>query len=177
MNMMIPFLSPEDQKTVAATLFQQDPKNFNYLKGIGADMPSVTAPTIQDRDYYTSAERAKNAIDALGKLASAMGKGTNALGPGFQYLRTILTNMQTFGGGNSMLDQQTRMNQMQQMAALDPLLGQSSGTSGVLSPYGPLAKSLISPFFSGGQINPMMKATSGPYAGTYTWGIPNAQGM
>ena len=176
MNMMIPYLSAEDQKTVAATLYQQDSKNFGYLKGVAEGKP---APTVDEntRNWFTSASRASSAASALDKLAAAMKKGDNDFGAGYKYLKTLFQTVQNFGGGNSPLNQQTRAQQMQAMGALDPLLGQSSGTSGTLAAFGPLAKAFASPYFSGGQISPMYKLASGPYAGNYSWGIPNAQAL
>jgi hypothetical protein len=166
-NMLIPFLSPEDQRQVASNLYQQDPTNFAHLNPETMDkvndqtIPFVppSALTTGLRQQFTSGERASNALQALSQLAGATGKTDAELGPGYRYLRSILNVGSQFGGTGS--NMQTRRQQLNAMGALDPLMSQSQQQS--LNAYGPLARMLSQPYFSAGQLVPMQRTQDGRY--------------
>lgn len=159
-NMMIPFLSPEDQRTVAATLYQQDAENFGHLNPdkIGAETPAIT-PELQK--LFTSSDRAVNALSALQKLSSALGKSDKDMGSGYRYLQSILSSLKQFGAGAGE-NQITKANQVKLLGALDPMLAQGQSQSD-LGAYGPMAKMLAQPFFSRGQLMPITKTQDGRY--------------
>lgn len=162
MNMLIPFLSPEDQKTVASTIYQMDAANFGHLNPEGITVNPAKEINTALRTKYTSSDRARSALAAMTALASAVGKSDADLGPGYRYLRSVLDASDKFGG-TSDTERQTRAQYQMMMSALDPLLAQSSGTSGALAPYGSLVKMLSQPFFSMGQLRPMTKNANGQY--------------
>lgn len=171
LNMLIPFLSPEDQKTAASTIYQINAKDFSHLNPETIKVTPENELSSSTTRYFTSADRANRALSALTELAGAVGKSDADLGPGYRYLRSILDAGKQFGGGGEPNSGQTRRQYQQMMGALDPLLAQSGGTGSVLSPYGSLVKMLAQPYFSGGQLMPMTKTSDG----RYVFGTPNAQ--
>jgi hypothetical protein len=174
LNMMIPFLSLEDQRSVAANLYQQNPEAFGHLNPETIDsldtqlkktapIPPFVPPsqmTTDLRKQFTSAQRYTNALTALTQLASAVGKSDAELGPGYRYLRSILNTGQTFGAQPG-AQGQTRRNYLNQMGALDPLLSQTQQQS--LSPYSSIARMLSQPYFTAGQLVPVQRAQDGRY--------------
>jgi hypothetical protein len=174
LNMMIPFLSPEDQRSVAANLYQQNPEAFAHLNPETIDpldtqlkktptIPPFVPPsqmTTDLRKQFTSAQRYTNALTALTQLASAVGKSDAELGPGYRYLRSILNTGQTFGAQPG-AQGQTRRNYLNQMGALDPLLSQTQQQS--LSPYSSIARMLSQPYFTAGQLVPVQRTQDGRY--------------
>jgi hypothetical protein len=174
LNMMIPFLSPEDQKVVANTLYQQDAKNFGHLAPDKIGDVKYTATPNQFGEYgiaqadqtkFTSADRSQNALTALTKLAEATGKTAADLGPGFRYLQSLLSATKQYGGAGG--EPQSRRQALEMLGAVDPILAQTQ--TGDLSAYGPLARMLANPFFSAGQLMPVQKTQDG----TYVFGNPN----
>lgn len=171
MNMLIPYLSPEDQRSVAANLYQMNPKAFGHLS---PELIGVSAPTELTTDMvrqFTGKERATSALSALSALATAMGKNQNDLGAGYRYLQSILAAQKNYGQepGRSATssDGMTRQQRLAYMGAIDPLLAQ--GKSDQLGAYGPLAQMLSQPFFSAGRLMPVSKTEDG----RYIFGEPN----
>jgi hypothetical protein len=168
LNMMIPFLSPEDQRSVASTLYQANSKAFGHLspEALG------TAPTPPGElgqstiDQFTSAAHYQSAMDALGSLMSATGKNEQDMGAGYRYLKSLLATGKQYGGAAG--QSQTRGQYLQWLSALDPLLSQANSQE--LGAYAPLAKMVSSPFFSNGQLMPVTKTQNGQYI----FGNPNA---
>jgi len=180
-NALVPYMSPEDQRTAAENLSQlstTDPSVNNPFAGgkptatVGqpgdyslsstpaAPLPPVEgAPTVQYQ--YFTANRAQGILDTLNSMAKGMGKSAQDFGPGYQYLKDIASVMQQYGGaGNS---DQTRGQYLAEQAALDPILAQSQGTTGLLSAYGPAAEALINPFTGLGPARDATKQSNGQW--------------
>ncbi len=165
LNLLIPFLSPEDQRSVASTLYAQDAKNFGHLspEKIGTENPAIT-PDLQK--FFTSSDRASKALAALEKLSTAVGKGEADMGKGYRYLRSILSAVKSYGAREGE-QRVTRSNMTNLYSTLDPLLNQGKGEE--LGAYGPLANMLSKPFFTKGQLMPLAKTQDG----RYIFGEPN----
>ena len=173
-NMMIPFMSPEDRKTVAAQLYIADPENFAHLNpekllppGIA---PKVKPETRTERAFYMGAERSREAITALDRLREVMGKETTDFGPGYHFLRSVAATAGRYGGEGGppgVPDLMTREKTRGMLGALDPILAMGRGEP--ISAYGPAAQAFGTPFFSGGQLWPMQRTEDG----RYQFGMPN----
>jgi len=155
-NLMIPFLSPEDQITASANLFQTDPEQFSFydpelLERSG--IPSEITPDMRSR-FFTG-ERAQKALNAFDRLLEVSGKTGEDFGPGYNYLRSLADVFTDFGltSGASQLSE-TQQGKL--LSALDPLLAQSKSDSS-LKAFGPIAQSFSLPFFSGGSITGKVK--------------------
>jgi hypothetical protein len=159
MNMLIPFLSPEDQKTVAANIYGMNAADFGHLNPEGITVPQSTELNQQTVNQFTSAERAGKALEALTALAKAAGKDEKGMGVGYRYLKSILDAGKQYGGANGA--GQTRRQYQQMMSALDPLLAQSKDPQ--LGAYASLANMLARPYFNQGQLTPMSKTQDGQY--------------
>jgi hypothetical protein len=191
-NMMIPFLSQEDQMTVASQLYITDPKNFAHLNPEkikdykpgsplppipGRDEKASTAPrgeprTRRERAFFMGQERANEALIALTKLREATGKEETDFGPGYHFLRSLVTTVGRYGaeapvGRGDVPDLMTRQQAVSLMGALDPML--AMGRSEPISAYGPIAQSFGSPFFSRRALMPMAQTEEG----RYMFGRPN----
>lgn len=164
-NAMIPFLSPEDQRTVAQNLSlnYSDKKKFGIYNPETTDYGDIpTKVTSEITSQMTSKERAQNALDSLVRLA-AMSKKKKFGGTGYNLLRQVLTTMKDFGGDAS--NNQTRAQYSQMQSALDPLLSSLEG-----SEYESLAKQLTAPYFTAGKVVPISKDSD---TGKYTFGAGN----
>jgi hypothetical protein len=149
-NILIPLLSPEDQRTVATNLFQSDPEQFALYDPElldPAQIPGEITPELR-RQFFTG-ERANDALGALDQLLAASGKTAEDFGPGYNYLRSIADTIGGFGL-TSGANQLTETQQGQLLAQLDPLLAQ--GQSDALGAFGPLSRSFANPFFSAGAL-------------------------
>lgn len=158
MNMLIPFLSPEDQLSVAAALYQLDPVTFAQYapEKLGSVSGSVSEDALLK---YGSASHAAQALAALEKLRSVMGKGVGDMGQGYNFLKSVLGTMKSYGSKGS--NYQTRTQYEQLLGALDPMLSGASG--GETGAYSSIAKMLAQPYFSGGQLRSVSKDDSGNY--------------
>jgi hypothetical protein len=159
MNMLIPFLSPEDQKTVAANIYGMNAADFGHLNPEGISVPQSTELNQQTVNQFTSSERAGKALEALTALAKAAGKDEKGMGVGYRYLKSILDAGKQYGGAGGA--GQTRRQYQQMMSALDPLLAQSKDPQ--LGAYSSLANMLARPYFNQGQLTPMSKTQDGQY--------------
>ena len=157
-NNLLPFMSHEDQASMAAALFRADPTNFGSYNPKKLDIKPGGLNSGQ-QDKFTSAQRAQNVMKALTAFAKATGKDTKDLGPGFLFLQSAADTLRDFGGTD--LNGQTRAQYVQQQAALDPLFAQARSPQ--LAAYEPLLRALTSPFFSGGQLTPVTRATDGSW--------------
>lgn len=167
MNSLIPFMSPEDQRSAASNLSRLLPDAFgDYdLEKLPAFTPPVLDTTL--RNQMLSAGRAQAALDTLSKVAQATGKSEAELGPGYSFLRDVAATVKQFGGSGSepMLKQQ----QLQLQAALDPLFAEAKNEN--VAAFGPLARMLAQPFYSSGQLFTGGRSKSGqPF-----FGLPNPQ--
>ena len=154
-NLLIPFLSPEDQRTAASNLFQSDPEQFSSynpeLLGSVAP-PSEITPSL--RRQFFSGERATKALGALDRLLEVSGKSAEEFGPGYNFLRGIadaMSDMKLTSGASQLTETQ----QSQLLSTLDPLLAQTKSKQ--LSAFGPIARSFVNPFFSAGALTGEVK--------------------
>lgn len=180
LNALIPFLSPEDRRSIGTTLSRygynyEDEDGKHFAEPFSKLDPTKTtygAPpsdlTTEDRKYYTGAERARQARLTLERMAASMGIKTDSqsqkLGPGYIYLKQVAKTLEDFGAHGT--DGQTRRQHLQLLGQLDTLLKEGQGEE--LAEYGSIASRLASPFFSARQLVPVQQAD-----GTYRFGTYN----
>jgi len=174
-NAMIPFLSPEDQRTVAMHLnsIYPDAKSFDIYNPEGVEYGKPPIDITSDiTEQFTSSDRAKQALQMLDKIAEVSKRDKKKFGAGYQFLRQLLTTMKDFGGGAvGAGNRQSRVQYKQMQSALDPLLSQFKGGSNELKQFAGLAQQLTSPFFTAGGYVPIGKDV----AGNYRFGAANKQ--
>lgn len=167
MNSLIPFMSPEDQRSAASNLSRLLPEAFgDYdLEKLPGFTPPVLDTTL--RNQMMSAGRAQATLDTLSKVAQATGKSEAELGPGYSFLRDVAATIKQFGGTGS--EPMLKQNQLQLQAALDPLFAEAKNEN--VAAFGPLARMLAQPFYSSGQLFTGGRSKSGqPF-----FGLPNPQ--
>jgi len=159
MNAMLPFLSPEDQRSIASSLSRMDPEFFGAYSP--ETVPFIPPPDITTdlRRSYQSSQRAESALSALSNMLAAAGQSPEKGGPGYQYLRQTADVLRDFGGPNSG-ENITATNIQSMLGALDPLFAEGKGNS-ALAAYEPLARMFSQPFFSAGSIYPTSKLPNG----------------
>ena len=162
MNALIPFMSPEDQRTTASTLAIMFPNIFGAYSATteqfgGIPMPSEFLNTDYMRSFF-SRKNAKNMIGALQLVANTVG-GAKELGPGYHYLLQIASALRDFGGRRGELPTRAQLQQLR--GALDPLVAMTGNQT--LSAYGPLVNQITQPFFSAGEILPVTRLQDGSY--------------
>ena len=119
MNMMIPFLSPQDQRAVASRLAIALPKQFGeYGK---ADIPSRYEPSEQQQEYMLSAQRASEAMSAAAAYSKAMGK--EEMGSPYQFMQQVLGGIRAEVPTGGRMSRGQYMGLMERMA---PLYGDTS---------------------------------------------------
>lgn len=156
-NIMLPHMSPEDQRNVSANIFQMVPEYFGHLDPEMLDIPAPSEPLSSSmRQRFQSARRGGQSLNTLEAMLGATGREREKFGPGYNYLRTLADTIQDFGGGGGL---PTRTQRTQFRGALDPLLAQSQ--SGPLGAYSGIARALTQPFFSAGILDPITKNRSG----------------
>lgn len=160
LNTLIPYLSPEDQYNAAAQLYTTAADAFSYYKSekLGKTLPideesirrsSQEGLTSVDPAYFTSTQRAQDALNALSNMRQASVKGNRwKLGPGYTWLQNITGALQRFGGVGG--ERMSRVQEQGLMGALDPLLAQ--GQSGEIGPVASIGRMLSTPFFSQDQL-------------------------
>lgn len=164
-NNMIPFMSPEDQRTAAQNLARQYPDAFGHYSPLVEDFPVPSEVPTALRQRFQSSDRAQQALEALTNMAQSINRTPDDFGPGYGFLEQILDVLQDFGGGGEFfgdaptLEGQTRLERQQMRAALDPLLAETKGQA--LSSFGPLAQMLSSPFFSSEPLAPQTETIAG----------------
>lgn len=173
MNALIPFMSPEDQRTAASTLsrmFKQF-ESYNPLTNQGLTPPVPSEITDATKDPYESRQRAMQMLDAIQRMGKA-GKiktGTGQKVPaGVAWLQQIADVLQDFGIGGA-TENLTSAQVQQLRAALDPLLAEGKGSGSKVSQYAEIARMITEPFFSAGQLWP----TSQGAGGQFVYGTPN----
>ena len=149
-NLLIPVLSPEDQRTVASNLFQSDPEAFGaYNPELLQLAPIPDAITPDLRQQFFSGDRAQKTLESFDKLLEVSGKKAEDFGPGFNFLRGLADTLGDFkltSGARQLSETQ----QGSLLSALDPQLAQTKNSA--LSAFGPIAKSFVNPFFSAGSL-------------------------
>ena len=163
MNSLLPFLSPEDQRTISEYLYTNFPDPFSGYNPQYTNFPVPPEVTTEMQDYYTSANYAAQVLGALANFQQAAGAAGGTTGPGVQFLQQLMDVMKDFGGLTG--EGQTNFQYESMLAALDPLLGQAA--SGDLAVYQELARMLTQPFFSQGALMPTYIGPNGePIYGT-----------
>lgn len=160
LNALIPYLSLEDQRTVATNLYLYDPKVFPDPENITFGEAPTDISTNMQR-YFTSSQRAQEAMKMLDQLATVTKTKKENMGTGYKFIRNVLDIMTEFGGSNAK-EGQTRSQYVQQTAALNALL--ENAPSG----YEGLAQLLSSPSFSAGAVTPVYQSN-----GQYIFGEGN----
>jgi hypothetical protein len=92
------------------------------------------------------------------KKPDAKAKAVSKLGAGYRFLRSVINTMDTYGGKDKM-NNQTRRQYLNQMSQLDPLL--SMAQQGELAAFKPIAEKLARPYFTAGQLNPIVNGKFG----------------
>ena len=157
-NSMIPFLSPEDQRSTANNLARLLPDVFGSYADVGID--GVTIPTDITsalRERYTSAGRAGEMLVSLEAMRGASDFEEKGFGPGFTYFENLANILGDFGGVEG--SPQTRQQVTQLMAALDPIMAELKGQT--LAAFGPAAQAVTQPFFSAGSLVPVSQLPDG----------------
>ena len=149
-NLMIPFLSPEDQLTVASQLFQSDEQQFAHLnpESIGRE-GLVTQPSADIATRFLSGGRASDVLNSFDRLLEVAGKEQKDFGPGYTFLRGLADTVEDFKLTSGAMNF-TEAQYAELLAALDPQLAQTENNQ--LSAFGPLSRAFTSPFFSGGSL-------------------------
>jgi hypothetical protein len=88
-------------------------------------------------------------LSTLDKARQAAGRPDTDFGPGYQYLRSVASVLNNYGGQPYLGRPQTRQQYMTYLGAMDPLLAQSQ-SSGALGAFGPTARAIATPFFTNG---------------------------
>jgi hypothetical protein len=156
LNLLIPLLSPEDQRQVAQALYNADPKNFAHLNPEDKDFFPPPGVGRGIREKFQDVSRAESGLAALTKLAEATGTKEEKQGSGTRFLRNILDQMQDFSGGG----QQTRQQFTEMMGSVDPTI---KGVSSEQKPFQSLARMLSQPFFSTGSLMNVSRRQDGQY--------------
>jgi len=134
------------------------------------ELPSEV--TTEHQQYFQSSDRAQQALSALDTLVKAVATRTKkpeaktrqGMGAGYQFLSSVLKQMQEFGGEYG--QGQKRRQNVQMLGQLDPLLALAE--SSAYGAYKPIAQKLTQPFFSAGYVTPTTKAGS-----RTAYGAPN----
>lgn len=158
-NLMIPMLSPEDQRTVASNLFQSAPEQFGSYNPELLQLAPIPAEITPDiRRQFFSGDRATKTLDAFDRLLEVSGKTAEDFGPGYNFLRGLADTLQDFKltSGASQL---TETQQGSLLSALDPQLAQTKNKQ--LGAFGPIAKSFVNPFFSAGSLTGKVRTDFG----------------
>jgi len=174
-NAFIPYMSPEDQLSTAQYLSTAFPKEFGKPYQVVSAKETNNIPTgmtTNTRDYFTSTERAEQAKKTLQTMIKSIadrtgkdvGKVQKSLGPGYNYLTSVINTLGKFGGDTK--NKQTRAEYLQMLGQLDPLLAMGGGEQ--FGAFKPIAQKLAQPFFSAGQITPTSK-----FGSTTRFGTPN----
>lgn len=187
MNALIPYMSPEDQRTYAQNLARLVPEAFGSygdIEQLNFELPTDVTPEM--RQYYTGADRAQEIQNTLQRMVNTSPSSdtfnVDTLGPGYTYFQNLAQVLEDFGGTQtpastgtsrdakydrgqwnvpipSSNNPQTRQQYTQLQAALDPLLSETNQDS--LAAFGPAAQSLAMPFFSAEDLVPVRKLSDG----------------
>ena len=176
LNLLIPYMSPEDQRLAASTLSRLLPDPFQGYSPTANPLPPPPkaspyllprpgAITSAQRATYTSRARAEGLLNSLNLLAQSMGKTEKDFGPGYQFLQDLASVARDYGGGPGA--PQGRAEYRSYLGALDPLLAETQGEA--LGAYGPMARMFSQPFFSGG----LLRSSYRDQTGQWHYGTPN----
>ena len=155
LNAMIPFLSPEDQRRSAELVYQYVPEYFGHL---GPGQFDVEVPPVLNTsviDQFTNRARGAEALRVLEELREETGVTQQDFGPGYQYLRNVVSLNEDYGGQ----DAETRRTRQQQAELLNAVSNLTNTTGN--TPFSALAAMFTSPGFTAGSINPYYENNQG----------------
>ena len=161
MNNIIPYLSEEDQRTVASNIYQTYPEWFGFYGENTAFLPYQKDINTPIQDYYTSTTRAQNLMAGLDKYREVSGKSETELGGGYRFLRRVVDATNDFGGNLTTGNRQTRGQYLEMLSTLDPLLAEANGEQ--LGAYGVAARTIAQPFFTHGKLINVFQDDSGKW--------------
>lgn len=157
-NSMIPFLSPEDQRSTANNLARLLPDVFGTYGDVGVDGVTIPADiTTALREQFTSTRRAEGMLTSLEAMRGVSDFEEKAFGPGFTYFENLANILGDFGGVEG--SPQSRQQVTQLMAALDPIMAELGGQT--MAAFGPAAQAVTQPFFSAGSLVPVRQLPDG----------------
>lgn len=122
MNMLIPFLAPNQQVQIGQLLATEDPENFGHLAGMSVGSPGLDVAT-ERREQFGGRRALMQAMEALSRFRGATGMGEDKMGAGYGYLMDLATRMADFsdaGAPRSRLDYMNMMSQLEPMIELAP---------------------------------------------------------
>lgn len=175
-NALIPFMSPEGQRSTADWLGKQsygsgytDMKDYLNV----AYPPPPSEMTTAMRDTFTSANRARGVLDTLTKMAQASdNQAMFENRPDYRFLKQIAGIMAQFGGGPAGSgNRQTRAQYQQMQTALAPKLTEAQNDKS-LQQYMPQIRELINPTFTAG---PVVEAAQDQQTGKWSFGKANKE--
>lgn len=172
MNAMIPYVSPEDQVTVARKLYETWGDQFGVYKGVGIKGTRVRggkesagrAPISREQQqrgiegqlaneqFFRGPQRADFARQTLESIRQNV---TKDIGAGGRFMEDILSAISQTGGGR------TRASTAEMLGQIDPML--AGAQAGALAPFGPLGKMTAAPFFSKFQQQPVQRTETGGF--------------
>jgi len=159
LNLLIPSLSPEDRRQVVSSIYLADPANFAHLNPENLDFSPPGSIDAEVKDQYQGVLRAEETLQALSRLAEAVGKQETDMGAGYSFLKLVSDAMRD----TSSPERQTRQQYVESTGAIEPTLSsmkadkEASGMSG-------LASMLARPFFSTGKLTNAQQQSDGTFA-------------
>jgi hypothetical protein len=153
LNSMIPYMSPEDQRSSAQLLYRLYPQYFSSYNPTVVSMPTPTEVSTQMRNWMQSRARAEQMLGTLDKVKEVTKDKT--FGSGYEYLKQLATSLRDFGGQEG----QTRQQYANLVSALDPLLAETKGDQ--LSAFASMTRAMTQPYYTAGQVTPTTQLQSG----------------
>lgn len=154
LNLMIPYLTAEDQRTAARILYQEEPEGFGHL---APDLTSFGAIAQDlgkaDRAKWLGGGRAQGILEAIESLQTEVGKSDADMGSGFRWLQNVGQALKDFGGQEGRGPSKTDYRKL--LAAWNPL--QEQAPEG----FGQMGRMALMPFFSGDELMPMSQTFAG----------------
>jgi len=166
-------LSEEDSSYLADNISKIFPDvfgSYNRLTNDSLTPPVPGEPGTNEQREYASVERAQKILDAITKMTAAggmkSGVGSEVPAP-IAWLQSI-ADLYKDSGISGATEMPTATNLQGLLAGLDPLAAETEG-SGPLSAYKELARMIMAPFRSMGELWPRTKGANGQMA----FGQPN----
>ena len=145
LNLMIPYLSPEDQRQATNILYREDPTNFAHLAPELTQFAGIPDELLKgERQEWLGGARAGGIMEALDKLKEVMGKSSAEMGTGYNWMRQVGQLTKDYGATGERAP--TRADFSKLMSAWNPL--QEQAPEG----YGLMGRMSLLPFFSTGKL-------------------------
>ncbi len=146
-NAVLPYYDAADRRNVA-TFLGADPSGLfkDYLGASLMNMTPTTPPAdTVNRQFYLSADRARDAINRLESMRTSQGLSADQLGPGYKFLTQAIDLLSRFGINQAAGEQSlTRAEYEQLQSQLTALTSQAQSDKS-LAPYAELASKFINP--------------------------------